>query len=46
MGMGDNIRSLHNKNLREGRGAKSSMFGEMIPSDFVKMEKTLIETDG
>ena len=26
MGMGDNIRSLHNKNLREGRGAKSSMF--------------------
>ena len=46
MGMGDNIRSLHNKNLRVGRGAKSSMFGEMIPSDFVKMEKTLIETDG
>ena len=26
MGMGDNIRFLHHKNLREGRGAKSSMF--------------------
>ena len=26
MGMGGNIRFLHHKNLREGRGVKSSMF--------------------